>query len=414
MSEGDWSGGDGASWNDDAGSPGGDDYTETTSESWFSRIGKALIGIPIGLLLFVGSFVVLFWNEGRAVHTAQGLAEGKAVIVSVEPGRVDPANEGKFVHVGGEATTEETLDDPLFNLSAKAIRLRRVVQMYQWKESSETKTRKKLGGGEERITTYNYDRTWTDAPIDSSRFKKPDGHHNPSDWPFKTWTKQAQTVTLGAFKLPANLVDQIGGKEPLPVDQATLDALPEEARSKLKLDGGRFYRGDDPSSPEVGDMTVAFEQVKPQVVSLLAQQSGDSFGAYRTHSGTTIERLQAGTASAEAMIQQAEAENKFLTWVLRLVGFIVMGVGISMVLSLLTVLADVVPFIGNIVGFGTGFIAFGVAAVLSLVTIAIGWIAYRPIVGISILALAGLALFGFTKLARARRAGAKPRPLATT
>ena len=29
--------------------------------------------------------------------------------------------------------------------------------MYQWRENSSRKTRKKLGGGEETVTTYTYD-----------------------------------------------------------------------------------------------------------------------------------------------------------------------------------------------------------------------------------------------------------------
>jgi hypothetical protein len=390
----------------------GDGYTEVSSENWFSRIGKALVGIPIGLLVFVASFVVLFWNEGRAVHTAQGLAEGKSSVVSVEAGKVDPAHEGKLVHVTGEATTDETLKDPLFGLSAKAVKLRRVVQMYQWREISKTETRKKLGGGQERITTYNYEKTWADQPIPSSGFKHPDGHQNPSNWPFRNWSEQAQKVSLGAFQLPASLVGKVGGHEPLSIGPAERDALPDSVRSELRLDGGRFYRGNDPAKTEIGDMTIAFEQVKPQVVSLLAKQAGDSFAPFGTRAGTTIERLQNGTASALEMFGAAETENKVLTWILRLVGFVLMAIGIATVLSLLTVLADVIPFLGNIVGFGTGFIAFSAAFVLSLVTIAIGWIAYRPVVGISILVLAGLAFYGFTKLARNRRQSLPPKTTA--
>ena len=400
MSGGDWGSGD---------SPGIGGFSDVSSESWISRIGKAFLGIPIGIIMFLCSFVLLFWNEGRAVHTARGLAEGKAGVVHVEPGTVDTANDGKLIHVTGEATTSETLKDPLFGLSANAIRLRRQVQMYQWKETKESSTRKKLGGGTETVTTYKYDRNWADNPIESSKFHHPDGHQNPSDWPFASWTGQAQSVTLGAFALSTGLVGQIGGHDALTLDKAALDALPEGIKANLKVDGSRLYRGADPAQPAIGDMTVAFEQVKPQQVSLLARQSGGSLGAYTTRAGTTIERLDGGNVSADEMFKQAEAENTTMTWILRLVGFVLMMVGISMVLAPLSVLADVVPFIGSIVGFGTGLIAFGVATVLSLATIAIAWIVYRPILGIAILAVAGLALFGFLKLARNRRAAGRPR-----
>jgi hypothetical protein len=385
-----------------------DRYTEVSSQSWFSRIGRAFVSIPIGILLFLVSFVVLFWNEGRAVHTARGLSEGKATVVNIEPGSANSANEKKLVHLAGEAMPQGILKDEVFGVSAKAIRLDRLVQMYQWKESSQSSTRKKLGGGTETVTTYSYDRGWSEKPIDSTRFKQPDGHQNPAKWPIESWTGQAPSVTVGAFKLSTSLIGQIGGREALPVDKSVIDAVPEGIRASLKVDGSRLYRGKDPTHPEVGDMTVAFEQVKPQEVSILARQSGDSLGAFTTQTGTTIERLQKGNVSADEMFQVAETENRGLTWLARLAGFVLMCVGIMMVLSPLTVLADVVPFIGYIVGFGTLFVALATSTVLSLVTIALGWIFYRPLVGISILVLAALALYAFRRLGSSRRRAPLP------
>jgi hypothetical protein len=65
------------------GSFGGGGFTESTTQSWFSRIGNAIKGVLVGLVLFVVSFPLLFWNEGRAVQAYMGLAEGKNSVVSV-------------------------------------------------------------------------------------------------------------------------------------------------------------------------------------------------------------------------------------------------------------------------------------------------------------------------------------------
>lgn len=403
----DWGGGGGADWGGGASSSGGDSYSETTSQSWFARVKNALIGIPIGVILFLASFVVLFWNEGRSVKTARSLAEGKAAVVSVEPDRVDSAHEGKLVHVSGPVTVDQTLKDPVFGVSAAAVRLQRVVQMYQWQERAETSRRKKLGGGEEQTTTYTYSREWSASPIDSSRFKHPEGHQNPGAFPFPDWSADAEVVKLGAFRLPASLVSQIKDSEPLAVGDAERDALPPDLRDRVKVDQGRFYLGEDPGNPRVGDVTVEFRQVRPTTVSLLARQSGDTFQPYQTRAGDTINRLQAGTATAGEMFQAAEAENSLTTWLLRLVGFVLMAVGVGLVLGPLAVLSDVVPFVGDIVRFGTGFVALGVALPLSLVTIALGWIAYRPVVGVTVLLVAGLAFAGFLSLARGRRQAAR-------
>jgi hypothetical protein len=55
-------------------------------------------------------------------------------LVTVDASSVDPANEGKLVHLTAKAVTDETLADDMFGVSANAIKLRRNVEMYQWKE----------------------------------------------------------------------------------------------------------------------------------------------------------------------------------------------------------------------------------------------------------------------------------------
>ncbi len=92
----------------------------------------------------------------------------------------------------------------------------------------------------ERITTYHYNNVWSKRPIDSSRFGKPDGHQNPGNWSFDSWTGQARAVTVGVFKLPHALVRQIHNAQPLSIGQGEFDALPDEIRSTVKLDGGRY------------------------------------------------------------------------------------------------------------------------------------------------------------------------------
>jgi len=108
-------------------------FTETTSVSWLGRIKRSVGGVVVGLVLIIAMVVLLFWNEGRAVTTAQSLAEGASAVVSVTAESVDPANEGRLAHVGGRVVTGDTPSDPDFAISAPGIRLVRNAEMYQWK-----------------------------------------------------------------------------------------------------------------------------------------------------------------------------------------------------------------------------------------------------------------------------------------
>ena len=76
--------------------------TETTTESWGSRLGGSIRGVIVGLALFIGGCPVLFWNEGNSVKTAKAIDEGEGACVAVESNeKVDAENEGKLVHMTG-------------------------------------------------------------------------------------------------------------------------------------------------------------------------------------------------------------------------------------------------------------------------------------------------------------------------
>lgn len=380
---------------------------EVTEVSWFSRIKQAFVGIFVGLAFFVGAFPLLWWNEGRAVKTQKSLEEGQGAVITVPADRVNPANNMKLVHLTGRADTSETMTDPQFLVSApNAIKLRRNVEMYQWEENKETKTRKKLGGGEERVTTYTYDKKWSDRLIDSSNFKEAEDHHNPSAMPFESREAQAEHVTVGAFSLTRSLVDKLNEFEPVSLTPEHLAALPDDLKSKLKVANNSFYAGEDPQNAQIGDARITFSVVKPADVTVVSKQSGTTFEPYRASAGMDIEMLKRGVFTAQAMFESALRENTILTWILRAVGFFLMFIGLAMFFRPISVVGDVVPMFGSLLAFGTGLFAFIVAGVLSIGTIGVAWIVYRPVLGITLLSAAIALLVWFALRGRKRVAAA--------
>jgi hypothetical protein len=420
----------------------GDSFTETTSKGWGSRIGDSIKGIVVGLVLFVASFVILFWNEGRAVTTAKTLEEGAANVVSVSSDKVDPANDKKLVHMTGPAATTETLTDDQFVISANAIKLARKVQMYQWTEKSESKTTKKVGGGEETTTTYTYNKDWSDRLVESGKFKKPDGHANPPSMPFESATRTAKVVTLGAFTLPPGIIADMNNFEKREIKADDLAKLPADVKGKARIASGEFYivaapaaapapttapAGPESAAPasqpavpvaeaKIGDVRVSFSVVAPGTFSLMAKQIGSTFEPYTAKTGKSIQLITAGTKSAEGMIAAEMASNRMWTWLGRAGGFLAMFIGLSMIFKPLSVIADVLPFLGDLVGMGTGLVAFVIALVLSLITIAIAWVVARPVVGIVMLAAAAgvIVLFVMRSKAKAKAKAAAAAPAAGT
>lgn len=371
-----------------------DEFREVTGQSWFGRIKDSCGGVVVGIIIFIIAIPLIFWNEGRAVKTAMSLKEGAKAVVSINADEVNSANDGKLVHLTGLATADETLSDREFAVSAKGIKLRRKAEMYQWKEEKKTDTRKKIGGGSETVTTYKYDRIWSEELIKSSSFKKPEGHKNPASMAYTTKVEKAGHVTIGAFTLSDSLVDMIDKYEPLPLNSEMLEELPTKLQRTMDVSDNYLYRGNDPANPAIGDIRLSFAIVKPLTVSIIAQQSGSTFQSYQTRAGDAIQRLEAGTVNANEMFKHAEQENNTMTWIIRVVGFLLLFFGLMMVLKPLSTLADLIPFVGNLLDAGIGIVSFLIALAIWTGVVAVAWISARPLLAVGLIVVTVGAVVG--------------------
>jgi len=386
------------------------DYVEVTRKSLGSRGKDSIGGAFFGVILVIGAAVLLFWNEGRAVKRYKDLKEGAGAVVTIPSDRIDPAMENRLVHLTGETKTASPLTDPDFGISLSAVKLLRQSQIYQWVEEVRTETRTKTGGGTEQVKTYTYDQEWSSSPVDSSRFKVPSGHQNPKEMKYPSKTFTADSVTLGAFTLPAFLVGKIGGAVPHP--PASLDLASEEVRTSARIDGDHVYFGANPDAPAVGDVRVRFSSVPTGPVSVVAQQKGATFVPYSTRTGGTVDLLELGTVSAADMFQKAQDRATMLTWAFRVGGFLLLAFSFSLILRPIAVLAGILPFLGRLVGTGTTIVAFLLSGVVWTFTVAVAWVFYRPVLGIGILVVTLVLFVLVIRRMRNSRENPSPPPLA--
>jgi len=375
-----------------------DSYTEYGGRSWGSRLIESIKGILIGFVMFIVAFPVLFWNEGRAVQTAKSLGEGASEVVSVASDNVETTNEGKLVYVTGDATTTDSVSDPKFGVTVSALRLERVAEMYQWKESKTSNSQKHLGGGETTVSNYKYEKVWSPKLINSGGFKQASGHENPQTIPVTNQTWTAKSVTLGGFTLPDVLIDKMDKTERYAADEQAVSNAAPDVQNRFKLRQGGYYLGENPGSPAIGDTRIAFKVVRPATVSIVARQIQNTFEAYQAKAGGSVLLLTYGTVGPDAMFKTAEKANKTLTWIFRAAGFLLMSIGLFLIFNPLAVVADVVPIFGSLLRAGVaGFVGL-VASALSLVTISVAWLTYRPLLGIALLVLAAASVWGLVRL----------------
>ena len=367
--------------------------TITTSQSWFSRLGSSAKNVFFGFILIIASIVLLFWNEGRAVKTEQSLKEGASAVVPVTSQVKDPASEGKLIHFTGDAKTPSTLTDTDFGVGGSALKFRRIVEVYQWEENTESNTKEKLGGGTEITTTYTYSQDWSDQIIDSSDFKEAETHGNPTMKSFDNKEWFATNVTIGAYEIPEDLLKALSGYQPFTLASEVLQSSPSATQGKVQLIGNMLYfQTSNPSMPQTGDTRIRYEIIAPQKLSVIAKQSASTLVPYVTKNGRTISMIQTGDHTAQEMFEGAMSSNRVLTWILRLVGTLLMYIGLRMTLGVLPIVASVIPFVGRIVGVGMSLASGLMTLVGASVTIAIAWIVFRPLIGIILLLVAGLGI----------------------
>lgn len=356
-------------------------YTETTRTSYGKRLGNSLGGIFTGILLFIAGTVLVWWNEGRAVKTSKMLKEAQGQVVEMTDISVaDPAFQGKLVHAVGFANTTDSLYDSQFKVGARAIALKRNAEYYQWVEHSTSETKDKIGGAQETTTTYTYDLQWVSSPVSSAEFRDPEYRgKNSVKQEVEDQALYAKDVTFGAYKLSSSQITSIGGDVPMAVNGSS----------------NVIYIGKNPSAPEVGDVRITFTKVMPAEVSIVATVQGNSFVPFVAKSGKQFSALKMGNVPQEQIFESAHSTNKLLLWVFRILGFFVIAIGLKSFFSIIETLLKVLPFLANIVGWGVGLVCNLVAFVWTLIVAAVAWIAYRPVIGIALLAIAGVAIWYF-------------------
>ena len=121
--------------------------------------------------------------------------------------------------------------------------------------------------------------------------------------------------------------------------------------------------------------------------------------------------VRSGIKSAAELFDAEQHDNVVLTWILRAVGALLMFIGLALILRPLVVVADVVPFIGSILGAGAALVALAITAVVAPLIVAVAWFFYRPVVSVAILAVGLAAAYGFRKWAAQRTAARAAQPV---
>jgi hypothetical protein len=350
------------------------------------------VGVLIGVILLPCAIVLLSWNEGRAVTAATGLKRGLSSIIEINAESLNPQNNGKLVYLTGTVTGVTPAKDNWSGLSAAGLlRLQRKVEMYQWLErESETKTNN-IGGSQTTQKTYTYVLDWSETLHNSAQFKIPAGHQNPP-MPLKSQAFEASPVKIGVFTLDKTLLQDLNNFE-------TIQTLTKPPVGYV-IQGNSFYKGANPDQPAVGDMRVTYSAIQAQTYSMAAQQTNGTLTTFHdAKNDYKIALIEPGVVSAQKLFADQASTEKLVTWACRIAGFLLLLFGFSLIMGPLSMLVAFLPFLQGLVGAGTFLVALGLSIPITLVTIAIAWLASRPLLGGGLLVAAAAAVWAIRSVA---------------
>ena len=415
-------------------------YQETKTTGYGTRVGNSFKSILSGIVLIIGATILLWWNEGRAVKTADMLEDAQGACVEMpNPDKKSAEFEGELVCATAMATTDEVLTDSQFGISENAIGLSRKVEYFQWVEHADEQKEDKLGGKEVTTTTYTYTQEWVSSPVNSGNFKDPEYQGKNYTWTqVENQDLYAEKVTFGAYVLNEALIHSISSTEAveLNISESVLEALnksvadtyavrkglptttatepapavadsvktvvPDSITQDNKVDleyihqvGNMLYYGRSANAPEIGDVRITFEKTVPAKVTIVSQVDGNTFKPFTASNKKKFQTLRMGKKTIEEIFEEENEANSMWTWVLRIVGILLVISGFKGLFGFLETVLKVVPFLSSIFAFGVGIICSIVGFVYSLIVISLAWIFYRPVLGIILLVIAGFLIWVF-------------------
>jgi hypothetical protein len=353
-----------------------DQFVKVTRKGWLSNIMSSFVGVLVGIVLFALAFPVLWMNEGRT-----NMATVAQSSVALDGASLSDWAEGKQVAVSGTLASNETLGDAPYLRAGAYVQLHRNVEMYAWVENKSTETQKEIGGSSTTKTTYTYEKRWTASPEDSSSFEYPQGHTNPA-MAIKSKTAVVTSARVGAYTINPAEIEMPSETE---IGLSSANVVEDD---RYRLAGDYLFTGKGSvDTPQLGDLRISYSGVPANTPAIVfGKQQGGALVPFVTRKNDRLYRMFLNTDRAGA-IKQMNTEYQIMGWILRLVGFLMMWIGLSLCLGPISTLLDVLPFLGSASRFVVGLATLVVALVLSTITILVAVLAHNLVALIVVLAL---------------------------
>lgn len=264
-----------------------------TRQSYGNKLISSVVGAVLGIVLFLGSFIVLYINEGR--ENMGKVAKDVQEITQSAQG----INNGSLVCLKGNLTATTYASDT-YLVDGEYIVIKRNVEMYAYVEKKHSTSKDNLGGRTTTTETFTYDLEWTNSPEKPSTYLG-DNDEKPTNIPpnYNTWIdampsskeSQATGLSIGDYAVNENIA--ISGSYKLAINSEVVD-LSEFSGALTNSD--YIYKSNSgtgtPNTPKIGDIRIDYNVVKSDDSGIImGALDGSSISSFITPKNNKLYRF---------------------------------------------------------------------------------------------------------------------------
>lgn len=251
------------------------------------------------------------------------------IVTEINPNEFNASNNNKLILATGYISTDSFLLDNVFKIEEQALILKRIVEMFQWKEVI-TNIRNK-----DNINDYSkfqnlkhdfhYEKIWSNNHINSKDFKDK-LVKNPDHIPFGSKLFTNRNINLGLFGFSKEFrkeMEKILVK--FKIDKSYHDVLNPRIGGWFKHNKDHFFYGDK-NNPTIGSLRVSFEILPEGIYTIVGKQNNYIIEPYILPNGQ-IAIIKPGEHDKYSIFTINDNYNLFyliLTW---LVAYIILVFG---------------------------------------------------------------------------------------
>lgn len=263
------------------------------------------IGILNIILTLLGGWLI--YNGFNAHSKNEELVKEASSVIDVKADKLDSKNEGKIVCLSGTIDVDHNLIDSTLGISMPSLKLKRIVEMYQWEEDCDD--------------NCSYKKVWSEDVINSEDFEE--NHENPDTMPYES-KEFIYKGKIGDYEIGAELVSKLSYDKK--INQEDLQGK-YNYYGNLNIDGS--YLKNYNETPQIGNFRITYKYTENGEITVLGVQKGNTIESFKSSKGKELYMIKKGKYTGKQMLNVYTKNSGNGRIFSSIIGGIILLIGIS-------------------------------------------------------------------------------------